>query len=412
MKTQNKFEINEDGLELLYEELSCAGYSKEKESLASCLSLFRSDGLNEWSLRYVFDRLTETGYEGDMDFFSIIIKKAMSETKQSILNRKLLKAAAEGNAIKASKLLKSGADPNAKGDGIGKTAVYLAAEAGSVAVLSKLLEAGGDPNHGAIFGAIRGKSQECAKFLIKAGANMSVSDEKDDSPIHCACSLGSDEFVDLLLSNGFFGGSKPLRGMSAFNAALDKMTLESIGKIWNAMSLSDRREELKNSAAMWLVAGNKNAKIIEFLLQNGFNPNFVALGTSPVATAARKGNLAGTEAFLKGGANPNLENEKGEAALHAAAKYDSGSHCVSILVAYGAKLEHEDHDGTTPLEKAFSNCAEESALALLKAGAKMTASAAAAAKRNGSEIAEKWMTNETLRHSLLDVVKGRRRMKI
>jgi len=91
------------------------------------------------------------------------------------------------------------------------------------------------------------------------------------------------------------------------------------------------------------------------------------LGRAPLHYAAAEGDATRLEALLRGGADPNAQDDAGWAPLHFAAQARSGE-CARILLAAGATVDLRDRHGNTPLWRAvFSSLGDGSVIRLLRA---------------------------------------------
>lgn len=90
-----------------------------------------------------------------------------------------------------------------------------------------------------------------------------------------------------------------------------------------------------------------------------------------LALAVRNGDVAGVEAALDRGADPDLDMGSGVTALVAAVRRDDAA-LVSALAAAGAELDAQDRDGYTALHRAGEAAGYDVVIALLEAGADPT----------------------------------------
>jgi hypothetical protein len=100
-------------------------------------------------------------------------------------------------------------------------------------------------------------------------------------------------------------------------------------------------------------------KIIRWMLQNGADPNILpddALENPPLLTAARNRDLEIVTLLLDSKANPNINNQNGDTALHELAgdpvalplPYEKGPRIAELLISRGARSTKNDQ-GLTPL---------------------------------------------------------------
>ena len=75
-------------------------------------------------------------------------------------------------------------------------------------------------------------------------------------------------------------------------------------------------------------------------------------GRTPLLQASMVGNIEMTEFLLKEGAKPNLVTDSGESSLHIAAA-NGHTDIARLLIEYGAKVNHRNNEGLTPLNRAI-----------------------------------------------------------
>lgn len=127
----------------------------------------------------------------------------------------LLRAAVEGRSDEVRKLLQSGADVNQKLDGLGITALMLAAGRGDLELVKLLLQAGADPNaaggvaHVGFFTPLTmalnraNKNRlEVIDALIAGGALLNPPASFPESPLDRAIAENDIEMVRALLKRG------------------------------------------------------------------------------------------------------------------------------------------------------------------------------------------------------------------
>ena len=112
-----------------------------------------------------------------------------------------------------SKLLQNGADPNARDQIGGRTALHIAAGGAYFAGMEMLLNAGGDPNakddegniplHHACMGGCGKYAIDVVMYLHQTGASqIGTPNHVGDTPLHLASAIGDTACVDYLLQLG------------------------------------------------------------------------------------------------------------------------------------------------------------------------------------------------------------------
>ena len=256
-------------------------------------------------------------------------------------------AAKDGDAEANTRLIASGANPNAMNDN-GSTPLHVAAWMGYADAVQALLAGGGDPNHwnrnstgrtplgNAIWNAD-------APFLAPGRVSPSLNDGFQHS-------FGGDKnhperirTIDALLA----GGADP--------QAKDPRTGET----------------LLHSAAE-----NGHAHAIRMLIEVGVRANTKdKQGRTPLHLVAWKGPSSprnpspseAIEALIVGGADIGATDNEGNTPLHWAA---AGGKTVAVaaLVALGADVSARNQEGRTPLDSARKNGKVSASRMLMKAG--------------------------------------------
>ncbi|NYZ60159.1 ankyrin repeat domain-containing protein [Candidatus Micrarchaeota archaeon] len=142
-------------------------------------------------------------------------KAVVSAKELEELNRKLCKAAHDashsGDISEVGRLLKAGADVNARVGGSGKTALMEAVFIGgskSAEAVEFLIAKGADVNARdgqgatALMMASFWGHPEAVKILLKAGADVNAKDNSGETALMAASSHGDRRIVDLLFANG------------------------------------------------------------------------------------------------------------------------------------------------------------------------------------------------------------------
>ena len=234
-------------------------------------------------------------------------KPADTQAKDARRNRYALHQAAKHNDhVKAAKLLRQGADPNAHDKG-GCTPLCWAAEHNAVAT---------------------------AKVLLKAGAKVNAEDKKGYTPLHWAAEHNAVATAKVLLKEG-----------ASVNA-----------------------EDKKGSTPLHWAAWSNAAGTAKVLLKEGASVNAKdKKGYTPLHEAAYS-NAAGTaKVLLKEGASVNARDKAGSTPLHIAAQ-NNASDVAKELFRHRAYLNAKNHVGRTPLGIARQHKAREMAEILHRRG--------------------------------------------
>jgi ankyrin repeat protein len=174
----------------------------------------------------IVDRLREAGAEEEIE-------------DESFQNLALLRAAARGDGDRLGRLLKAGADPNARDqrpqDPCEQDRIPLiyAAEKGHLAVVEQLLQAGADPNAATPSRPMLGQNEtpllvaaqsghpRIVQTLIDAGARVNETNDAGMTALVAAAEAGEAEAAKVLLQAGADAGIRSqANGPTAFEAAM------------------------------------------------------------------------------------------------------------------------------------------------------------------------------------------------
>lgn len=248
-----------------------------------------------------------------------------------------MRAAKSGDTAQVTEIVQDTADLNRQSR-YGWTALMFAAWKGHDETVRALLDAGADPNIGsesvpsgfstvgghppssALQEAIDARHLGVAKILIRAGADL------DGGSVAIAGRAGNVGFLDYLRKQG-----------ADLNA--------SSGNVFYATPLSVAASAGELPAVKWLV-------------ENGANPNRVAVGQTALKKAIESNEAEIVSFLLEHGADPNLTygSRNDSPLLTATTKYTySNNHeanlaIIELLLNYGADTEHESIDGKHAVE--------------------------------------------------------------
>jgi len=130
-------------------------------------------------------------------------------------SRRLVAAAARGDAPRIAALVRSGADPNAR-DGAGRPALLVAAASGSADSVAALLRGAADPDRGdaggwtALHQAALAGDTASARRLLDAGASLDRRARSRGTPLDVAETEGQGELAALLRARGARGSGKSI----------------------------------------------------------------------------------------------------------------------------------------------------------------------------------------------------------
>jgi ankyrin repeat protein len=244
---------------------------------------------------------------------------------------------------------------------------------------------------------------DCARILLKAGAEINAADPNNISPALMAVINGHYDFAALLLDQGADPNVADETGRTALYAAVDMHTMPgsnrpSPNEVDNKLTSMDLiqallahganvnaqlkkiqpyRTKLDRGDDTMLGTGTTpllraakagDAEVIQALLakggdvklptKSGITPLMAAagLGTKEEDTTGRKKTeaeaIASIQLCLGAGADVNAADNQGQTALHGAAQ-KGWDQVVQFLADRGAKLDAKDKKGRTPLDAAM-----------------------------------------------------------
>jgi ankyrin repeat protein len=244
---------------------------------------------------------------------------------------------------------------------------------------------------------------DCARILLKSGAEINAADPNNISPVLMAVINGHYDFAAFLLDQGADPNIADETGRTALYAAVDMHTMPasnrpSPNEVDNSLTSMDLIQALMAHGANVNVQLKKiqpyrtkldrgddtmlgtgttpllraakagDAGAMQALLAKGADPKIptrfgitplmaaAGLGTKEEDTTARKKTeaeaISSIKLCLDAGVDVNTADNQGDTALHGAAQ-KGWDQVVQFLVDHGAKLDVKDKRGRTPLDAAM-----------------------------------------------------------
>ncbi|HWD39975.1 MAG TPA: ankyrin repeat domain-containing protein [Fimbriimonas sp.] len=227
------------------------------------------------------------------------------------------------------KLLKQGADPNAR-NGLEFVPLDMAAASHQKEAMEELLKAGAKPNADSAYGtpltfAAASANVEGAMILLDRHVDVDSTRADGMTPLMMACDSGAPPMVQLLLQHKADLNAKDYHGTTALMVAARKGNDAAAAILIGAGAKVDASDDDGRTALMF-AAQNGHAGSVSVLLKHGAQPNRRdSKGRSALILAATYGDYpAVVSALLKGGANPKATDARGRTAATLCAMHRKG----------------------------------------------------------------------------------------
>jgi len=287
-------------------------------------------------------------------------------TSNNPQEKALLDAVKHGDLALLRRILKQGANPDAKDD-CGVSAVTFAVDIVRPDLLKELITAGADVNpiddfyrKPPLFWAIdsvpgekEGDIIEIVKLLIDAGANVNLKRKIAEPALILAVNKEMEKVTGLLIAGGADINAKDRDGRTAYSysAQIGNLKLKSLLLSAGAdptIGVKEYREEYGEDAFIQ-AAANGRTDIVEALLASGTDVNTANQGRATALLIASEDSTV--DALLAAGADVNKKGAAGITALIRAAMFGRAEQ-VRKLIAAGADVNAITNDGKTALDLA------------------------------------------------------------
>ncbi|CAH8634846.1 unnamed protein product [Schistosoma intercalatum] len=211
----------------------------------------------------------------------------------------LMEAAREGHEETVALLLAVGAEVNARTEETQETALTLAACGGFIEVCEMLLNAGADIEVGGVgcstplMEAAQEGHLELVRRLLERGALVNAVTATGDTALHYAAENGHVKVCEKLLDWGAVFGAMTEGGRTPLMKAARTGHLEVVQLFLERGVAIDQPTSQNDANALSLACSGGHAKMVEFLLQHGADPQYqLRDGSTMLIEAARSGNPA------------------------------------------------------------------------------------------------------------------------
>jgi ankyrin repeat protein len=289
----------------------------------------------------------------------------------------LLQSASKGYKEVVLFLLEAGAPISTTEGATGASLLHLAAAIGNLELVTSLLERklsinlADKQNELPMDSAARNGHIEIMEFLVAQGADLKAINVNGRSVLTSAVRGGSLKAIDFLLGLGLDMRIKDAEGNTllthaAMNGHVDVLKF----LMGQGLALDEPNAAGKTPLLAAISMDRDLSSVVEYLLQNGANPNTISLEGSTPLSEAVKGNRTGvTEMLLKNGADHTVTNGDGESLLVLAARH-AGTDIIERLIDKGLSLDVLDKDGKSLLQLADDRKDPQTIYTLLVKGVK------------------------------------------
>jgi len=233
------------------------------------------------------------------------------------------------------------------------TPLWVACQNGQIEVVKFLLQNGADPNISNNFGCtpliiacFEGHFEICSLLLENSDINAQLTD--GNTALHLAVEKNNLEMVNFILGVKNILVDKQNGRCAPIHLACLKNKIEIVGMLIRAGADVNVLQETYGNTPLQIAIYNSFNSLIEFLLDNGADPNFFDGEQTPLYMATLYKNTKVVSLLIKRGANVNLRNSDGTTALQGAC-WGGIVEIFKILVENGADIFNQNESGNTIL---------------------------------------------------------------
>ncbi|MFC1564706.1 ankyrin repeat domain-containing protein [candidate division KSB1 bacterium] len=307
------------------------------------------------------------------DAFVIKIDKDLSAE----VFEELYDAAKKDDLRKVRHLLSRNGDLLEKTDKYKRTALHSAARYGAVSVSEYLIEKGVDLNSGDEKGnsplhlASLYGHDGIVELLVNSNADINAVNVDGDVPLSFAVIYGTPKSIGLLLSSRADGSIRDKEGNTLLHIATLYGYFNKVKEIMSYKPEIDIKNNAGNTALQLAVSGYRNEQLVEFLLEQGANPNVTDnTGKNPLHIAS----ASFIRRLIESGAVVDPQDKDGNTPLHLALmdvlRFKSLPPFIKdkiiFLMEGGADPDIKNNEGRSPMDLAVES-GDQEAIDLLKA---------------------------------------------
>ncbi|XP_022097091.1 E3 ubiquitin-protein ligase MIB1-like [Acanthaster planci] len=301
------------------------------------------------------------GLSNSSERLSALLKKLFETHITGDINEELVKAAANGDAIKTEEIL-ARPDANVNVQFAGHTALQAASQNGHVDVIKVLIRHNVDvemedkDGDRAIHHAAFGDEPSVIELLHRANADLNARNKRRQTAIHIGVNKGHYGVVKTLLELGCHPSLQDSEGDTALHDAISKKRDDILSLLLeNNADICVTNNNGFNALHHAALRGNPSA--MKVLLSCLPRPWIVDEkkddGYTALHLAALNNHVEVAELLVnQGHANLDIQNVNQQTALHLAVERQH-TQIVRLMVRAGAKLDIPDKDGDTPLHEAL-----------------------------------------------------------
>jgi len=194
--------------------------------------------------------------------------------------------------------------------------------------------------------------------LVDKGADINISDNHKQSPLHYASYSGYLDITKYLLDKGADVKAKDKDGNTPLHNAIrsDNYKLAVIECLIKKGADSNARDNNGNTP-LHIAARFSTLEVVKYLIGQG--ADMMAKGSmnhTPLHFAVLNSNLEIVQYFLEKGADVNVADNSGLTSLHLAAGHSSNLEIVRSLIKRNTDVSAKDNKGRTPLDIAKIEC--------------------------------------------------------